>query len=298
MTGPACVFCGIATGRVPCQVVAETPETLSIMNLHPFNPGHVLVMPRRHAENVWELDGAAYARLMSATQEIARALNAAYRPLKVGMLISGFDVAHVHVHVVPLHEPHDLTSKRFLDGLVSRAEPEDLMAGAARIRAAIDPAGPQQVGPGRPAAQSASSLEYRVATPDDCATLAQWNHQLIRDEGHRNPMTVADLERRMRDWLTSGAYTALVFEEAGEPVAYALYRDSGPEIYLRQFFVAQHRRRQGIGRRAMDILLASVWPRDRRLTVEVLADNESAVSFWRAIGYRDYALTLEIMPRT
>ena len=111
---------------------------LAIMNLHPFNPGHVLVLPRRHVETFWDLDSVVYSDVMTEARRVAKAVNAAYRPLKVGLLVSGFDVAHVHVHVVPLHEPHDLTSKRFLDGLVGSAEPSTLAAGAARIRDALD----------------------------------------------------------------------------------------------------------------------------------------------------------------
>ena len=139
-----------------------------------------------------------------------------------------------------------------------------------------------------------TKLRCRTASVSDCAALANWNHQLIRDEGHRNPMTLVELEQRMRDWLTGGGYTALVFEQVREPVAYALFRADEPRIHLRQFFVARHRRRQGIGRRAMEILMSDHWSDETRLTVDVLVGNEVAISFWRALGYEDYALTLEI----
>ena len=81
-------------------------------------------------------------------------------------------------------------------------------------------------------------------------------------------------------------------------VAYALYREQEQEIYLRQLFVVRHHRREGIGRRAIEILRSQVWPKTKRLTVEVLVTNEIALAFWRAVGYKDYALTLEIMPRS
>jgi GNAT superfamily N-acetyltransferase len=140
-------------------------------------------------------------------------------------------------------------------------------------------------------------VPYRVAADEDCPALAELNHQLIRDEGHRNPMTIAQLEERMRDWLASGEYRALLLEEDGEVVAYALYRETEAEVYLRQFFVVRHRRREGIGRRAMNELISQVWPQHKRLTVDVLAGNTVGVAFWRAMGYSDYALTLERMPR-
>jgi ribosomal protein S18 acetylase RimI-like enzyme len=139
-----------------------------------------------------------------------------------------------------------------------------------------------------------ASLNFRRATLDDCAPLAELNHQLIRDEGHRNKMTVPELEQRMRGWLQS-EYTAIIFEDHGEVVAYALYRQEPEELYLRQLFVARNRRRQGIGRAAMEILRTQIWPKNKRLTVSVLVQNTAAVAFWRAVGYEDYSLTLEIL---
>jgi GNAT superfamily N-acetyltransferase len=138
-------------------------------------------------------------------------------------------------------------------------------------------------------------MTFRSATLADCPLLAQLNHQLIQDEGHRNRMTVPELEERMRGWL-SGEYRAVIYEDGGEVVAYVLYREQAEEIYLRQLFVVRHRRRQGLGKRAVEILRSQVWPRNKRLTVEVLVVNERAVAFWRAVGYRDYCLTLEILP--
>ena len=108
-------------------------------------------------------------------------------------------------------------------------------------------------------------------------------------------MTVPELRARMRGWL-SGEYKAVIFETEGEAVAYALYRESATEVYLRQLFVRRDRRREGIGRAAVAVLHQSIWPAHKRLTAEVLTANVSAVAFWRSVGYRDYSLTLEIMP--
>lgn len=138
-------------------------------------------------------------------------------------------------------------------------------------------------------------MTHRRATESDCPLLAELNHQLIRDEGHRNPMSVAELDARMRDFL-SRDYTAVIFEDAGIVVAYALYREFAGEIYLRQLFVVRERRRQGIGKRAVEILRSEYWDKSKRWTVEVLTANAAAVEFWRAMGYRDYCLTLEIVP--
>jgi predicted acetyltransferase len=137
-------------------------------------------------------------------------------------------------------------------------------------------------------------VDYCLAEEADLDQLAEWNHQLIRDEGHRNPMTVAELRERMRGWL-AGEYTAIIFEVDAEPVAYALYRDELSQVYLRHFFVRRDRRRQGLGRQAID-MLRRLWSPDKRLIVEVLTANRPGLAFWRAVGYQDYCLTLEILP--
>jgi hypothetical protein len=138
-------------------------------------------------------------------------------------------------------------------------------------------------------------LSWREASASDLDLLADWNHQLIREEGHRNAMTVEQLRERMRKWL-QGEYRAVVFS-TDRPVAYALFKQEEDRIYLRQFFVRREQRRNGIGRAAFALLQMQVWPSDLRLVVEVLCHNQAGVAFWHSVGYRDYCLTLEIMPQ-
>jgi GNAT superfamily N-acetyltransferase len=137
-------------------------------------------------------------------------------------------------------------------------------------------------------------LSWHEASDADLGLLAEWNHQLIRDEGHRNPMSVVQLAERMKTWL-NGEYRAVVFS-SDEPVAYALFRKEEGSVYLRQFFVRRNRRRAGIGRAAFSILKEQIWPSGVRLTVDVLCQNQGSIAFWRSVGYRDYCLTLEMMP--
>lgn len=122
------------------------------------------------------------------------------------------------------------------------------------------------------------------------------NAELIQDEGHANPMSLAELEARMRAWL-SGEYAAVIFEEGEEPAAYALFRDNeGRGVLLRQFFVVRERRRRGIGRRAFQLLASEIVAPGTRLVVEVLSHNHRALAFWEAVGFADYARTLERRP--
>ena len=138
------------------------------------------------------------------------------------------------------------------------------------------------------------NLTWRRASDSDLGLLAEWNHQLIQDEGHRNPMTVTQLAERMRKWL-QGEYDAVLFS-SDERVCYALFKKEGELIYLRQLFVRRDRRRMGYCRAAFAVLQRQIWPSGVRLTIDVLCRNQTGIAFWRSVGYRDYSLTLEIIP--
>jgi GNAT superfamily N-acetyltransferase len=135
-------------------------------------------------------------------------------------------------------------------------------------------------------------LTHRPATDADLDLLAEWNYQLIRDEGQRNLLTLPELRERMQGWL-AGKYRARLFFVEAEPVAYCVFNETESEIYLRHFFVRRDRRRLGIGQAALALLIQRVWPR-KRLTVEVLCRNEAALNFWKAVGYTEYSLCLVI----
>ena len=135
-------------------------------------------------------------------------------------------------------------------------------------------------------------MKLRTARRSDAAGLACMNHELIRDEGHRNPMSVAELEVRMAKWL-EGEYQAVLFEERGVPLGYALFRREPEWVYLRQFFVARGHRREGIGREAIEGLLAGAWKEVPRVRTDVLVGNAAGIAFWRAMGFEDYCVTME-----
>jgi ribosomal protein S18 acetylase RimI-like enzyme len=131
----------------------------------------------------------------------------------------------------------------------------------------------------------------RPATVVDAKALASLNRQLILDEGHRNTMSIEQLETRMHGWLAT-EYRAIVAATGASIVGYALARDQEPgSLHLRQLFVEVERRRSGLGRRLVAEITAST-PL-RRLRVDVLIGNAVALSFWRSIGFVDYAITLE-----
>lgn len=139
-------------------------------------------------------------------------------------------------------------------------------------------------------------MRFRFAKPEDAELLAPLNAQLIRDEGHRNPMTVTELAERMLSWLRGGEYEAVLFEDAAVVTGYALFRREAEHVYLRQLFVRPEFRRHGIGRQAINWLWHNAWRGVPRLRIEVLVGNVNGQAFWRSIGFREYCLTMEMEP--
>jgi hypothetical protein len=82
-----------------------------------------------------------------------------------------------------------------------------------------------------------TELEYRQAVPEDAALLARMNQHLIRDEGHRNSISLVQLEERMSTWLRN-EYKAFIFLKTQEPVGYVLFRPEADWLYVRQLFVS------------------------------------------------------------
>jgi GNAT superfamily N-acetyltransferase len=144
------------------------------------------------------------------------------------------------------------------------------------------------------------AIKYRLVNNADLPLLAEMNAHLIQDEGHRNPMDLGQLELRMKNWLDS-IYQAVIFEEYGDTVGYALYRetDDGGEgqskgIYLRQFFVAREHRRKGIGTAAFELLRSQLWGDGCRITLETLTGNKAAQAFWQKLSFREYCISYEL----
>ena len=142
-------------------------------------------------------------------------------------------------------------------------------------------------------APAVADLTVRLARPDECALLARFNADLIRDEGHDNVMGIAELGERMREWLADD-YRACLFEAGAVPIGYALFRDLSECVHLRHFFVVPEYRGIGLGRRAFHRLRAEFFPADKRVLVEVLTWNASGLAFWKSLGFGERYLGLQL----
>jgi ribosomal protein S18 acetylase RimI-like enzyme len=134
-------------------------------------------------------------------------------------------------------------------------------------------------------------MKIRPATLADVDTLAVLNKRLIEDEKHPNPMNVEQLAERMSGWLQAEYCGYLAFID-DRILAYCLYRDDGKYYYLRHLYVDRDFRRQGIAKRLLDWMYAHIWT-DKKVRLDVLAHNESAISFYERYGFQIRVLRLE-----
>ncbi len=104
-----CLFCKIASKEIPSLVVYEDDWSLGFLDISPLSRGHVLVVPKEHAENIIDLKPELVGRVFGAVKEITAGLNEAFAPqgFTIGInhgRISGQAVDHLHIHIIPRYE--------------------------------------------------------------------------------------------------------------------------------------------------------------------------------------------------
>lgn len=128
----ASIFTRIINKELPGHFVWEDEQCVAIMTLNPMKPGHVLVIPRLEIDHWDDLPAELAAHLMAVSQRLAKALKRAFPCQRVGLLVVGLEVPHVHLHLVPLEAMQDIR----VEGL-PQAGAEELAAAATRIREAL-----------------------------------------------------------------------------------------------------------------------------------------------------------------
>lgn len=105
-----CVFCRIVAGEIPAAKVYEDDLTYAFLDLHPINPGQSLVIPKIHVDSVFDLTDEHYQAVFAASKVLGVKIQKALNPARVGILIEGFDIPHVHVKVIPMNGNGDIIS--------------------------------------------------------------------------------------------------------------------------------------------------------------------------------------------
>jgi len=101
-----CIFCKIIAGEIPAQKVHENELFLAILDRFPANMGHVIIIPKRHAENIFELNENEATALMPLALQVAKKIKTELKPDGLNMLqnngtVAGQTVFHYHLHLIP-----------------------------------------------------------------------------------------------------------------------------------------------------------------------------------------------------
>jgi histidine triad (HIT) family protein len=102
------IFTRIIDGELPGRFVWRDDRAVAFLSINPLQPGHTLVVPIAEIDHWIDLDDDLAGHLMIVARAIAGAQQQVFQPTKVGLMIAGLEVPHVHLHVVPIRGVHDL----------------------------------------------------------------------------------------------------------------------------------------------------------------------------------------------
>lgn len=95
------IFTKIIKGQIPCHKIYDDEHTIAFLDIHPVQPGHVLVVPKNQIDHLWDLPDADYQALMAVCRRVAQRMHEVLKPKRVGAQVIGIDVPHAHVHLIP-----------------------------------------------------------------------------------------------------------------------------------------------------------------------------------------------------
>lgn len=132
MDASDCLFCGIAEGRIPATIIAEDPNAVAFLDISPATRGHLLVIPRRHADDLLQTGPEELAAVMILARDLGRRVVDRLAATGVGFYsFSGSDagqtVFHWHVHVVPRYAGDGLGSP-WSQEVVATGDPAEIAA--------------------------------------------------------------------------------------------------------------------------------------------------------------------------
>jgi len=102
------IFTRIINGEIPCYKVAEDEAHIAFLDIQPVAPGHVLVVPKKEVDYIFDLNNLDYAALWAFAHKVATGLRLAVPCLKVGISVIGLEVPHTHIHLVPINSIGDI----------------------------------------------------------------------------------------------------------------------------------------------------------------------------------------------
>jgi len=102
------IFTKIINREIPAYIVAEDDKHLAFLDIFPTAKGHVLVVPKKETDKIWDLSEQEYLDLMKFARKVAAAQEKVFDVNRVGMAVIGLEVPHVHVHLIPINQMNDM----------------------------------------------------------------------------------------------------------------------------------------------------------------------------------------------
>jgi histidine triad (HIT) family protein len=102
------IFSKIIAGEIPAYKVAETDQFVAFLDILPLAKGHVLCIPKKETDYIFDMDDADYLALMHFSKKVARGIKQVISCKKVGVAVIGLEVPHAHVHLIPMNTVQDM----------------------------------------------------------------------------------------------------------------------------------------------------------------------------------------------
>ncbi|MFU1857119.1 HIT family protein [Sphingobacterium sp. NGMCC 1.201703] len=102
------IFSRIVAGEIPAYKVAESNDFLAFLDISPLAKGHVLVIPKRETDYIFDIEDDEYMALWVFAKIVAQGIKKVIPCVKVGVAVVGLEVAHAHIHLVPINKISDL----------------------------------------------------------------------------------------------------------------------------------------------------------------------------------------------
>lgn len=108
----ASIFTKIIQGEIPGHKIAETDEFLAFLDVFPLVHGHILVVPKKETDYLFDMEDVELGRMIVFSKSVAKALKEAVPCKRIGMSVIGLEVPHAHIHLVPMNSANDLNFTR------------------------------------------------------------------------------------------------------------------------------------------------------------------------------------------
>ena len=125
------IFSKIAAGEIPSYTCAENDRFYAFLDINPLAKGHTLVIPRREVDYIFDMEDDELAEFEIFTKQVAQAIRRTFPCRKVAQVVLGLEVAHAHIHLIPINSEADVDFHKEKLKL-SEVEFQDI---SARIRA-------------------------------------------------------------------------------------------------------------------------------------------------------------------